>query len=139
MTDILGISDRRLELVDALRAALTAASIAGVEVCDDEPALISADRTIVVTWVSSRSDRHQWFHTYEVRIICTNRADPAAFFAGRDQLTAIAGRTLEQLDGTAGRPTIDTRTITIGAGDRAQEHPLCPVVTVVATATPTSI
>lgn len=131
-----GIDTRRADLVTAITNALTGASITGVQVCDDEPSTLAGDRSIVVTWVSSVPDAVQWRHTYEVLIIPAI-SDRAAFFAARDQLTGIVLATLNNLTGV-GRPTAATRTITIGAGDRTQEFPLCSVVTIAATAQPTS-
>ena len=132
----IGIASRRADIVTAITAALTTAAITGVPVCDDEPNTLAADRSIVVTWVSSVHDRTQWQHTYEVVVIPTNR-DAAAFFTGRDQLTDLILDTLNTLTGVS-RPTATTRTVTIGAGERTQDYPLCSVIAVTATAQPTS-
>lgn len=131
-----GIDTRRADIVAAITAALSSASIAGVPVCDDEPDTLAADRSIVVTWVSSRYDGVQWLHTYEVLVIPTNRS-AEAFFTGRDELVGIVLATLNNLAGVD-RPTATTRTVTIGAGERSQDYPLCGVVTTTATAQPTS-
>jgi hypothetical protein len=131
-----GIDTRRTDLCNALTAALTAATIPDVQVCDDEPAVLAADRSIVVTWVSSRHDAVQWLHTYEAVVIVTLQ-DRAAFFTERDRLTGLVLDTLNRLDGTSGRPTASTRTIELGAGEDARTYPLCSVVAVVATAQPT--
>lgn len=137
MSDLLGISDRRAALVASIQAALTAAAIDDVPVCDDEPNVLSAARSIVVTWVSTSRDKVQWTHTYEVLCITTNR-DAPTFFAGRDELVAVVLAKVLTDSGYGRTPSATTRTVTIGQGDRAQEYPLCGVVTVTATASPTS-
>jgi hypothetical protein len=132
----IGIAERRADLVALVAAALDTATITDTTVCDDEPDWIAADRAIVVTWIGSVHDKVQWLHTYEL-VVIVPRLDATGFFPARDQLTDLVLDTLNETTGV-GRPSAGTRTITLGSGDRAQDYPLCAVVTVTATASPAS-
>lgn len=120
------IAGRRADLVGLLTAAC-----APIPVCDDIPAALTGDTSIVVTWASTRFDV-QWLHTFDVLVIPTDRHAPN-FFAARDQ---VAGAVMTQLLAAQGvtKPTATTRTVLVAG----QPIELCTAITVTATDNPIS-